>query len=249
MTRKFFDKPSLIVALVAAALTLAGCSTDWSRGSSMGRDALTLAGADLSDETISKVTVLGPDNLIVKQGATRGVTVTGDNDVIGNIRYKMEGSTLRIGRSKEGSSWSAKNIATITLTLPQLTALSLSGSGNADVEEMVGEKASVAVSGSGDVSVRSLTARSVEGSIAGSGNVKLSGSGEFADFSIAGSGDIDGRDYKAEKLDISIAGSGNVDAQSDGEVDASIAGSGDVRIRGKAKCKTSSMGSGKVSCG
>lgn len=249
MKHGIFGKASVIGAAMAATLALSGCWVDYvgSRGN-MGADSSAIVGADISSETIDEVVLLGPDKLIVRKGASPGISASGNEDIVKLLRYEMDGNTLRIGRSDEESKWSDGS-ATITLTLPQLKGFKLAGSGDAEIDEISGDDADISLAGSGDLTVKSLVAKSVQGKIAGSGNMNLSGSGETAAFSIAGSGDIKANGYKTGNANLKITGSGNIDIASDGEVDAKIMGSGDINVTGSAKCKSKSMGSGNFSCG
>ncbi len=249
MKHGIFGKASVIGAAMAASMVLSGCGMNYVGSSgTMGEGSSAIAGADISSETIDQVVLLGPDNLVVTKGSSAIISASGDEDVVKLLRYEMEGSTLRIGRSKEKGDWSDSS-ATINLTLPTLNGIRLAGSGDAQVDEISGEEADISLAGSGDMTIKSLIAKSVDVKIAGSGNINLSGNGETSKFSIAGSGDIKAEDYKTDNANLKIAGSGNIAVASDGEVDAKIMGSGDINVIGKAKCKSKSMGSGDFSCG
>ncbi len=234
----------------AMALALSGCNISMGGNGGFDSDSPALVGADISGENFTEVALLGPDNLIVKNGAF-AVTAQGDSDVLEQLRYEVKDGTLRIGR-KDSDSWmggSYGDAATITLTMPKLTGISVAGSGNADVERLEGDNAEINMAGSGNLTVSAVDAARVENSIAGSGNVTASGNSEYVEISIAGSGNFDGRQLSADTAEVSIAGSGNADIKSDGSVEASIMGSGNVSVTGSAKCDSSVVGSGELNCG
>ena len=246
--RHLFRLPALIAACVALAPALSACSVNSNFSSNgLGDGALPVSGADLSGQRFSGVDLRGPDNLVVRTGSAPTINADGAADTVALLRYKIEGDTILIGR-KDGAS-STSDRATITLTVPELTAISLAGSGNARVDRMTGSKADIALAGSGSLAVADMTARTLDASIGGSGDITLAGKSDRASLSIAGSGDIDASAYRADTADISVAGSGDVALASDGKVAASIMGSGDVRVTGRAQCTESKMGSGKLTCG
>ena len=199
-----------------------GTTSSFSDGSPIGSSAS-------NPGTFAGVTLAGPDNIIFTTGEEFSIRAEGDSEAIEQLRYKISGDEIKIGRDSDGKSWGDSGEATIYISAPSLKSAKLAGSGN--------------------IRVANIETPSLSSKIAGSGNLTLAGTTESVDISIAGSGDISGKDLKAASASISVAGSGDVELSSDGSVDAKVMGSGDVRIHGKAKCKSRAMGSGDITCG
>ena len=168
---------------------------------------------------------------------------------IEQLRYKISGDEIKIGREKSGISWGDTGRATIYVSAPSLRSAKLAGSGDMEIDAMTTESTKLNIAGAGNIRVAKIETASLDSKIAGSGNLTLAGTADSVDISIAGSGDVSGKDMKAESVSISVAGSGDVELSSDGTVDAKVMGSGDVRIHGDAKCKSRAMGSGDITCG
>lgn len=197
-----------------------------------------------------RVSLRGSDNVVVKVGPAASVTAKGDTAILDRLEIEVVNGELRVGR-EEGFRWRGdQGSALVTVTLPRLTAASVAGSGDMDVDRAEASSFDAAIAGSGNLRIASLTADAAEISIAGSGNATIdAGRGKSLDVSIAGSGNADAAGFRSERADISIAGSGNARAAVDGEADISIIGSGDAEIIGNARCQVSKMGSGDARCG
>jgi Putative auto-transporter adhesin, head GIN domain len=247
-------KHSLIALTLAAALPLSAC------GYSVFDAAEDIEGSGFeggkpittSFQTTAAFTAIeasGPDNIVLVTGDSFSIKAEGNAEAIKTLRFKIVDGTVEIGRTK-GKWWgdSAKS-ATITITAPKISSVSLSGSGNFNGDRLSGDKVAFDLAGSGNLTVADVQSPMMEGSIAGSGDVKLAGKAAKADWSVAGSGDIDAASLISDTAEVSIAGSGNVRLNVSQSVDASIAGSGNVQVSGGAKCTKSIIGSGSLNCG
>ena len=227
-------------SVLAATIGLPGCINI-----DTGFSGVPLDEIDTSVSAPVNFALSGPDDVFLTVGDELDIQVEGDPDVVEDLRFKLDGDTLGVGRE---SGWdSAKGKAIIRITMPAPRELSLAGSGDIDAATLASE-AEVSVAGSGSVKVESVASDDLDISVAGSGSLTASGTAKTLEISIAGSGDINFANLEADTVEVSIAGSGGVELASDGTVEASIAGSGDVRVTGSATCQSSSIGSGTVTC-
>ena len=103
----------------------------------------------------------------------------------------------------------------VYVTVRQLTLLSMSGHGKAQVDRLDGSHVSLRLSGHGEVSVTAIT-------------------GESVDVQLDGHGDIDVEDLVAGSLRVSLDGHGDVRLPSvrAGETDVILDGHGDIAVAG-----------------
>jgi hypothetical protein len=247
--------PLILFPLAALSLSACGYSVfdaaeDMSSSDDNGvADGVAITNAAATTPAFTELQSSGPDNIVFVTGNAFTVKATGDAGALKNLRYKVKDGTIIIGRQKERIWTSNRKGVTITVTAPQLTEVSLAGSGDFTADRMEGSEVSLESAGSGSISVAAVSAKALESEIAGSGNVTLAGKAERADYAIAGSGNIDAVKLASIDARVSIAGSGEVGLTATGTVDASITGSGNVTVAGGAKCTSSTVGSGKISCG
>ncbi len=211
---------------------------DLDNGTAIGTSPATV-------ESFTRLAAMGPDNVIFKTGDSFTITASGDAAALEALRYVIKDGRLVVGRKDKG--WKGAP-ATITITAPSISALTLAGSGDLTADKVNGDDVKLSLAGSGNLKVADVTAKTLKGSIAGSGNFDIAGKATSADYSVAGSGKLQAGKLATTDAEISVAGSGDVDANATGAVKAKIAGSGNINVTGGAKCTSSSAGSGKVNC-
>lgn len=194
-----------------------------------------------------KISVGGSMDVFISKGS-QSLTINGDESAVEKIKTIVKNGELQISVEKGDNNYNA-NIGKIDIhiTVPELSALGLSGSGNVSGKNdfATDKDFSVSLSGSGNIDF-SIEAPAVNASIAGSGDMVLKGKTTAANVDIAGSGDFVGDKLTAANAKVSIAGSGDAIVHADKQIDAEIAGSGDVIYSGDATVKSSTAGSGKV---
>ncbi|MEH6826624.1 head GIN domain-containing protein [Parasphingorhabdus sp.] len=249
MKKILFLAPLLALAACEGSIANAVGDAATSTGTSSFSDGSPIGTSASNPGPFEAVTLAGPDNIVFTTADDFSIRAEGDAKAIEQLRYKISGDEIKIGRDNSGMSWGDSGKATIYVSAPSLKSAKLAGSGDIEVDTMTGESTKLSIAGSGNIRVAKIDTASLSSKIAGSGNLTLAGTAESIDISIAGSGDISGKDLNAASASISVAGSGDVELSSDGSVDAKVMGSGDVRIHGDAKCKSRSMGSGDITCG
>jgi len=233
------------IAPVAAIVLALGVSACDGRISINGKTGVPLAELDTKGKTPTEIVLAGPDNVVVTDGDTLKIEVTGDARAADAVRFTIDDEALGIMREKNSGDKLGK--ATVHVTLPRLTKVTLAGSGTIDAQSLVGD-AEVTVAGSGAVKTAKVTAESLDVTIAGSGSYTAAGTAKSLDLDVAGSGNSKMAGLKVGSADVSVAGSGSASFASDGKVDANIVGSGDITVIGNATCTVSSNGSGKLRC-
>jgi hypothetical protein len=115
----------------------------------------------------------------------------------------------------------------VTVTVPSVDALILSGSGNLDVSGVSSPRLSV--------------------TLVGSGNVRASGKAHRLTVVVPGSGTAQLGQLTAHEATAAISGSGEITLTADGSLDARVSGSGAIFFSGNPRhLQTSITGSGAI---
>ncbi len=204
------------LALVASACTLnlgdvTGVETTTETRTVDAFDAIALSGSVDVDAKI------GPDI---------SVEVEASPKIIGDIETVVEGDTLQV-RLKRGVHVNTGRMI-VRITAPSLEGITVSGSGDAQIEGLDEDAFSISVSGSGDV--------------------EAADEAESVTLSISGSGDIGARALESEDATVKLRGSGDIRLTATDTATGSIAGSGDISVHGGATCTIAVSGSGDVNC-
>lgn len=241
MIRKLAKAAAPIAALAMGA-ALSGCAymSDWEEV-----DGVTLAELDMSGDPPTRITLAGPDKVVITEGDTLEITVEGDEEAGAALRFDRDGERLTIARDRK--AYDGSGAAIVRMSIPAPSDLSIAGSGTIEAFSMASD-ADIEIAGSGDITVASIEAEELDVDIAGSGNVTAVGTAEKLSVEIAGSGNVKLEELTADDVNIEIAGSGNVRVASNGKVDAEIAGSGDIVVTGSATCSVQSAGAGSLTC-
>ncbi len=231
------------VAMLGLATALAGC--DGSNFSFNGKEGVPLAELDMTGAAPTAITLLGPDNVRVTRGDKLAITVDGEG--ADKLRFALSDGQLGILR-RDWKLGTSQRAATVNITLPMLSEITLAGSGNLTTDHLMGDAAKIVVAGSGLVDARAINTQKLEIDVVGSGKLRAGGKAKELKMTVAGSGDAEMDGLTADEVKVDVAGSGNARFASNGHVNANIMGSGEVRVFGRATCKVTSVGSGKLVC-
>ena len=204
----------------------------------------------------------------IKEGE-QNATISGDEVIVESI---LESSTL------EGEQWNIKNnrcvkgnkneTTVITITLPYISRLNLSGSGsvqmleyfynvnnlNANVSgsgnmilllDSVGSLNSV-VSGSGNLDVSCAYSEINNLTVSGSGKVYMKGTGKDEEIRISGSGKVNAYNFVCKEAEVDVSGSGSAMISVLEYLNVNISGSGKVKYIGEPSIDVSISGSGSL---
>lgn len=185
-----------------------------------------IASEEREVDEFDRIKIDGSTDVFVTIGEEQSVKVTTDDNLLDNIETRVRGRhTLLI--SSHGNIRSRRGVR-VDITVPKLTSVRISGSGDADIEGLRGESFEIEISGSGDVVV--------EGEV------------DEVEITIDGSGDVDARHLKAKDAYVKIAGSGDVDVFAAESFDGNVYGSGDISFWGRPEHVSRHVsGSGDIS--
>ena len=190
-----------------------------------------------------------PGDLIIKFGPEYKLVIDGPRKAVEETITEVNGDRLVIKRDNWRMHFDDERV-TISVTMPQLHGLGVSGSGKAEVAEAIrdADNLNLSVSGSGKITTGDLKADHLDCSISGSGDIKLSGSGSVdnGEISISGSGSYSGDSVEIDHLKVSVSGSGDCYCKAGDSLEAHVSGSGNVSYYGNPKIDARVSGSGHV---
>jgi len=189
-------------------------------------------------------------NIHLTQGNTQSVEVKGNGETLNRLITEVNDRKLVIKYPSDTwfKKWNPGRVD-IYVTIPQIDALTISGSGSIESKEKINSRIlSLILSGSGDINLPDLIAEKVSVALSGSGNVKLSGDATAAELKVAisGSGNVKATDFPANDVSVKIGGSGNSWVNSVKNLVVKLAGSGNVVYKGNPLVDSTILGSGNV---
>jgi hypothetical protein len=224
----------ILTALIAATITSVSAP-----GQSVVKENRDVDG-------FTKVSFGVSGNLYINIGPEFKVVLEGDKDDLEDIITEVSGGRLVI--KKENWRINQNEKVTINITMPEVKGLGVSGSGRAEIRDVVKTNdLNLSVSGSGKLYTTDIQVSNLDCSISGSGNINVGGGSiGRCELSISGSGNYTGESAKIDDADISISGSGNCTCFVTETLKGGISGSGNVSYLGDPRIDVRISGSGKV---
>jgi hypothetical protein len=207
-------KRSLLL-LPIAALALAGCSIgDDGPRTSQTRDVAKFTRIDNRASVDVRLHVGEPQRVRVRAG----------EKVIDDVRTQVRDGTLQVTFDHDG--WGGSDVV-VEASVPALTAVDASGSGDIDVDGIEADAFELRSDGSADIA--------------------LAGTAGRLAVDMDGSGDAELGDLAAREAHVFVGGSGDADVRADDRLDVTVDGSGDVRYHGNPELTQNVDGSGDLS--
>lgn len=252
----------LIVSLLVFVFALSACSFT-PPGTVTGSGKMVTEAFDVQGFDQIRVGTSGV--LYIEQGADFSLTIEADDNILPLLDVKVEQGVLTLRTRSEVSLLQFETIV-YRVTLPELSAIDLSGSADIRVEDFSADTLSVNINGSGDVTFVNLDAASLSVRISGSGDMilpnvsaetilaevnnsgkmEVAGETDSLTVKVSGSGDLLAEKLKASTAEVAVNGSGDVTVWAVDLLDVSISGSGDVRYFGSPKLTEKISGGGDL---
>jgi hypothetical protein len=205
----------LLVPALVGALAIAGCSLgDDGPRTTQTRDLPAFTRIDNHASVDIRLHIGEPQRVQVRAG----------ENVIDDVHTDVRDGTLRVSFNHHGMFGGD---AVVDATVPRLTGID--------------------VSGSGDIAAEGIHANALDVRATGSSTVALEGEVRRLAVELDGSGDADLADLTAREARVAVSGSGDADVRADRRLDVDVDGSGDVRYHGDPVLTKEVDGSGDLS--
>ncbi|MCG2842470.1 DUF2807 domain-containing protein [Sandaracinobacter sp. RS1-74] len=195
-----------------------------------------------------QIVLTGSTDVRVTTGGRVSVVAEGAAADLDRMDIRVDGKRLLIGTKKGSGKWSSREGVKVRVSVPKLSAATISGSGDIGINRVSGPFGG-RISGSGDMDIASVDSPALSLAVSGSGDIDVGGGrcGQGS-FTTTGSGEIDAARVRCETVSATVTGSGNIDAQATGTAALNVTGSGNVVVTGGARCTTRTTGSGTTRC-
>jgi len=230
--------------LVLSSLLFASCENNGICISGEG----TVVTKTVSISSFSEIDMTEAGTIIISQGAVQEVKVTGHPNIIDRLETKVVGNRWDI--DLESGCYKDYDL-TISITVPNLQNVVLSGSGSITINDFENQaNLAVSIPGSGDITMNSFNGtENLDIVISGSGDISadsLLPNLINTNMSISGSGNINGFSLNTDNCDVSISGSGNVKIGVENQLAVFISGSGNIYYKGYPTIISKITGSGEI---
>jgi hypothetical protein len=207
-----------------------GSNVQSSSSSSQKGDNTSESGSITSEQRdvsgFEEVELRGMGNLSIRQADSESLTVEAEEDVLPKIKTKVKNNRLIIG-PKRNTTINTTEPIDYELTVENLSALEVSGSGDVEAEGISTDELAVTISGTGDV--------------------EISGEADSQNVDVSGSGDYQAEGLESREASVDVGGSGSATVNVSDELDAEVSGSGSIEYIGEPTVRQDVSGAGEVS--
>ena len=208
------------IAALAALVDLAADDGDTMRGS----------GVEVTDQRelapFAAIELAGANTVTVRVGPAQAVAVTGDDNLVDNVSTTVRANRLLID---DRGGFDTEAPMSVTVSVPSLDALSLSGMGT--------------------VTVVGVTGPEFTADLSGTGTLVVSGSVDRLTATQSGFGTLELGGLAARDVIASLEGTGDVNLQATSTLDATLTGTGSIVYSGSPAVTTHNTGVGSVTPG
>lgn len=235
----------LFIALICTVV----CTTSCRRNVLKGEGNKTTASPQVS--TFDAVSVALEVNAVVnvQEGSVPSVKIDGYENLLKHIVTKVENGMLHITHDLDETWTMESEDIKVTVTMPSITNLKLTGSGDAAVHgNITGSSFFLDASGASDITIDNITADSFLVDASGATDLEVKGGRvKFAEYDISGAGTVKAYPLQTEETIASISGAGTSHVTALQKLTADISGAGSVKYKGHPAITKDISGAGSVS--
>lgn len=239
----------IIAGVLMLALATMACSINFDLPTVNIGDGIEGSGNMLTQErsvsNFDQVELRSYGKLTITQGDTESLTIEAEDNLIDHLTSEVQDGKLILG-AEENFNLSDINEIRYTLTVKNLSQVSLAGFGDIQIDSIQTDQMTVNLSGSGNLEMDDLEAESLEVNISGFGMVKVNGSAPDQAVTITGSGNYAGEHLDSVNSKVVISGFGNASVRASETLDVKITGSGNVDYYGSPDVTQTITGFGKL---
>lgn len=198
-------------------------------------------------EHYQSITLKGAYDIILTDEPQGKIRIVGEENINPIVQAKVENGNLIISTKCEVSYHTQKkNVAYVPAQ--NISVFNLKGSGDIENEGNINvSHLQISLSGSGDIKLRNIMAERADISLIGSGDIDLSGDVAYISTLLKGSGDISAFHLITKDAKTELQGSGNINIFATESFVGELRGSGDIKVKGNPKKVSKNIkGSGEI---
>ncbi len=234
-------KSLLVFSLIALLMfSLSACTIDMVSGS--GRlitETRKVSGFD-------SVVFSAIGDVTVTQGATEGLTIEAEDNIMPKIVTEVRGTQLYIGFDRPNAQDIIRPTKGIkfTLSVKNLNLIEMDGVGSITAPSFEANNLTVKIGGAGGIKLTNFNGTSLTAVMSGAGNVEMSGKVTSLDATMSGVGNFSCGDLQTQTAKINLTGAGGATVWPATSLDVSITGAGSVSYYGSPKISKNVTGLG-----
>ncbi len=235
----------LFTFLLVLALLSSGCGLIKSAGVQVITPSNVMTSETLSVSGFNAIDFGTMGKVIITQGNTESLSISGSDNVVPLIKTTVSNKTLVINTEKNITFLTFnENSLVITISVKDLSSLTVSGLGDIQMDALSTPSLIITMSGAGKLTLNKLTTDTLDVTLSGLGGVVVSGEAKQATIDLSGAGSVDAPDLKIQSANVTLPGLGSATLWVTDKLTGTISGAGSVSYYGNPQTTTNSTGLG-----
>ena len=200
--------------------------------------------------SFTKVRVEGPFKVSLATGVAPFAKASGSGNALDRVDIGVQGETLVVRSST--SSWGGypgtnPGPVEISIGTHDLSNAWLNGAGSLAIDRVRGLSFALSVQGSGSAEIAAADADQMNVSVVGTASAKVAGRAKKLTALVRGVGELDASGLAASNAAIGAEGAATIDASVSGDATVDASGPATIRLTGRPSCTLKVAGSTSVS--
>jgi hypothetical protein len=191
------------------------------------------------------IDLYGVGKLIVRQTGTQSLSIEGDDNIVPLVTTEVSGQTLRIGL-ESGTQIQPRLPLVFNATVSDLSALTLSGAGSIEGDDLRAGNFETKISGAGNTHLGNLTAGTLRATLSGAGGFAVSGNVSDQEVVLSGAGNYRADELQSRNARVRASGAGSATVRVSDNLAANLSGVGSVRYYGSPAVQQHKSGLGSI---
>ncbi|MEI8279966.1 MAG: head GIN domain-containing protein [Bacteroidota bacterium] len=222
-------------------------------GTSCREKTVTGSGPSISENRqVQKFTAIDISSMvnatiIIDSSASPSIKVAGYENLVKLLKTEVKDNTLKIYMPDDINTNSDQDL-TVLITVSTISALSLSGSVDADIQgNLRANDFDLDISGACDAKLHNIVTSNLSAGISGTGKVIINGgTAQKATFSVSGAGSIKAYPLQSSEAIVEVSGVGDIELTASQKLKVEISGAGNVHYKGHPEVSSETSGAGAL---
>lgn len=183
----------------------------------------------IEQENFTGLSINGVFEVILHPGQAHSITMTGDENLIKEIKVELKDGILDIRSEK---NFKSKDAVKIDVYAEKFEKINIAGAAECEADAVLsGDRLDLDIGGAGDISF-DFELGILDMNISGAGTMEFKGTADELDVQISGAANLNCYELKTHKTKLRMSGAGNAEVYADEELTVNLSGLGRVSYKG-----------------
>jgi hypothetical protein len=236
------NKKPFVIIFLLSALVIGACGINLNIDIGQGSGNIVTENRDVSN--FDRLDLSGVGDVTLTQGDQEGLKIEAEDNVIKQITTEVRDGTLYISFDRK-TVIPTKPIK-FALSMRTIHGIETKGVCSLESDSVKTDKLEISISGTGNVNLAELVSDNLIINVSGAGNFEAAGKVKDQKVTLSGAGNYEGENLQSNTADVTISGLGRITLWTTENLNVTISGTGGVDYYGSPEISQQISGLGKI---